>query len=229
LLYFDSFLDYIFVPLYAVTLVLSLFRYPKYYDTKLKYLPVLFIYTFLNELLGGVIRNYEEFSLISKEIYLDYNWLIYNLYMVVFYLYFYYIFYCYVESRREKTTIFYGGFLFLIICLINVLLDDFTKIPQVYAYVVGGLVLIYCLVIYLKKFSALNDGFRIKENILFWLSTGLLIFYIGYLPIKIIRYINIMEGLTPDPLVKRIHLSLIIISYTCFIIGFLRMKKRLAK
>ncbi len=229
MLYFDTFLDYIFVPLYAVTLILSLSRYPKYYDTNLKYLPVLFIYTFLNELLGGVIRNYEEFSLISKEIYLDYNWLIYNLYMVIFYLYFYYIYYCYVEGRSEKTNIFYGGFLFLTTCLINVFLDDFTKIPQVYSYVVGGLVLIYCLVIYLKKFADLSDSFKFKENILFWISTGLLIFFMGYLPIKIIRYINTMDGLTPHPLVKRIHLSLIIISYTCFIIGFLRMKKHLSK
>lgn len=227
--YFDAFLASSFIPLYGIALVLSIIKYPKYFDSKLKYLPILFFYTFLNELLGVLIRNYGEFSLISKDIYLDYNWLIYNLYMVIFYLYFYYIFYAYVESRKEQITICYGGIFFLTICSINVFFEDLTKIPQVYAYVAGGLVLIYCLVVYLTKFSALPDIFRNKENILFWLSTGLLIFYIGYLPIKIIRYMNTIEGLTPNPLVKRIHLSLIIICYTCFVIGFLRMKKRLAK
>lgn len=229
MVYFDSVIENLFVALYGVTLILSLYRYPKYFDTKLKYLPILFLYTFLNEFLGGIIRSYEEFSIISKEIYQDYNWLIYNLYMVIFYLYFYYIFHSYVESKRQKANIFYGTIFFVIACMVNAFVEDFSKMPQTYSYVIGGLVLLYCIYLFFKKFFALENDFKIKENILFWLSSGLLLFYVGYLPIKIIRHIHTTQGITPEPIVKRVHLLLIIFSYSLFIIGFLRMKKRLIK
>ncbi len=227
--YFDIFLQNAYIPIYGITLLLSLYKYPKYYDSRLKYLPILFLYTFLNELLGKLISDHEEFSLVASDTYSDYNWLIFNVYTIVFYLYTYYIFWNYIESKRSRKTIFYGAILFLAVSLINAFIQNFSMIPQTYAYVVGGLVLIYCNISYFKKFFALPDSFRIKQDILFWLSAGLLIFYIGYLPIKIIRHIYITQGLTPGIWVKRIHLPLIIISYTCFIIGFLRMKKRLAR
>ncbi len=229
LIYFDFFLKNSLVPIYGITLLMSLIKYPKYYESILKYLPIIFIYTLLNEFLGLLINDYEEFSIISNNFYVDYNWLIYNLYMVIFYLYFYYVFRSYVASSREKMNILYGGIFFLLVCIINAFVYNFSKIPQVYSYVVGGLVLIYCSILYFKKFFSIPKEFVIKEDILFWLSVGLLIFYIGYLPIKVIRYVYTMEGLASPLIVKRIHLSLIIISYSCFIIGFLRMKKRFIK
>lgn len=229
LIYFDDFLKNALLPIYGITLLLSLYRYPKYFESKLKFLPILFIYTLLNEFLGYLINYYQEFSIIPNTLYEDYNWLIYNLYIVIFYLYFYYIFRSYVESSREKTNIFYGGVFFLFVCTINAFLEDFSKVPQVYSYVSGGLVLIYCITLYFKKFFSIPGVFKSKEDILFWLSSGLMLFYVCYLPIKVIRYIHTTQGTTPEPIVKRTHLLLILISYTFFIIGFLRMKKRYIK
>ena len=226
---FDIFLQNSYIPIYGITLLVSLYRYPKYFDSQLKYLPIVFLYTFLNELLGKLIRNYEEFSLISNKVYSDYNWLIFNVYTIIFYLYFYYIYWNYFENRRIKNVILYSTALFIAVSLINAIVEDLSRIPQVYTYVVGGLILIYCTMTYVKKFSTIKKDFNAKENILFWLSIGLLIFYLGYLPIKILRYINTIQGITPEPIIKRIHLLLIIMSYSFFILGFLRMKKSLTK
>ena len=226
---FDIFLQNSYIPIYGIALLLSLYRYPKYFDSILKYLPILFIYTFLNELLGRLIRSYDEFSLISNEVYSDYNWLIFNVYTIIFYLYFYYVFWCHIENKRSRKIIYWGAILFLVTSIINAFIQSFNMIPQVYGYVFGGLVLIYCLVSYFKKFFSIPKDFGAKEDILFWLSVGLLIFYVGYLPIKVIRYVNTMGGLASPLIIKRIHLSLIIICYSCFIIGFVRMKKRFVK
>ncbi|CAM4349025.1 Histidine kinase N-terminal 7TM region domain-containing protein [Zobellia nedashkovskayae] len=215
------------MPIYGVTLLLSLYKYPRYFDSKLKYLPILFFYTLLNEFLGYLINNYEEFSLISADTYHNYNWLIYNIYMLIFYLYFYYIFRFYIEDLKHKQHIVYGAIFFLAVCLVNAFIDDFSKLPQVYSYVTGGLILIYCSVLYLKKFFAIDKIFTTKENLLFWLSTGLVVFYAGYLPIKVIRYIHTIHETPTPPIVKRIQFTLIIVSYLCFIIGFLRMRRRL--
>ncbi len=223
----DYFLQNSYIPIYGVTLLLSLYKYPKYFDSRLKYLPIIFFYTLLNELLGYLINSYEEFSLISADAYHNYNWLIYNIYMLVFYLYFYYIFRFYIEDLKQKRNILYGAIFFLIVCITNAFIDDFSKLPQVYSYITGGLVLIYCSILYLKKFFALKKFFTTKENLLFWLSTGLIVFYAGYLPIKVIRYIHTIHETPNPPIVKRIHFILIIVSYLCFIIGFLRMRRRL--
>ncbi len=225
----DYFLKSSLIPMYVATLGLALFKYPKYFDSKLKYLPIIFFYTLLNEFLGSLINNYEEFSLISTDTYHNYNWLIYNIYMLVFYLYFYFIFRFYIEDSKHKQNIKYGAYFFLTVCLINSFIDDFSKVAQVYSYVIGGLILIYCTILYLKQFFSINKIFSTKENLLFWLSNGLLIFYAGYLPIKVIRYIHVIQGTTPSIIVKRVHLTLLIISYLLFIIGFLRMKRGLRK
>ena len=206
-----------------------MYRYPKYFDTILKYLPILFLYTFLNELLGRLIRNYSQFSLISDELYSDYNWLIFNIYTIIFNLYFYYIFWCKIENKLDKKVIYWGAILFAVVSIVNAYIQNFNMIPQVYGYVFGGLVLIYCLISYFKKFFSIPKKFTTKEDILFWLSVGLLIFYVGYLPLKVIRYMNTMEGAASPLVIKRTHLLLIIASYTCIIVGFIRMKKRFTK
>ncbi len=225
----DFFLKNALIPMYAITLGLALFKYPKYFESKLKYLPIIFIYTLLNEFLGYLINNYEEFSLISAKTYQNYNWLIYNIYMVVFYLYFFYVFRFYIEDSKQKQNIQYGAIFFLFICLINAFIDSFSKLPQVYSYIMGGIILVYCCFSYLNKFYKINKIFIAKENLLFWLSIGLSVFYIGYLPLKIIRHIHLINDTTPSILIKRIHFTLIVVNYLCFIIGFLRMKRRLPK
>ncbi len=223
----DYFLKNSLIPMYVITLGLALFRYPKYFDSKLKYLPIIFFYTLLNEFLGYLINNYEEFSLISANTYRNNNMVIYNIYMLIFYLYFYYIFRFYIDDSKQKQNILYGAIFFLFICLINAFIDDFSRLPQVYSYLAGGIVLIYTCTLYLKKFFAIDKIFPTKENLLFWLSTGLIIFYAGYLPIKVIRYIHSIQETPTPPIVKRIHLTLIIVSYLCFVIGFIRMRRRL--
>ncbi|SIS87443.1 hypothetical protein SAMN05421766_104546 [Zobellia uliginosa] len=227
---FDFILLNSLIPMYAVTVGLALLKYPKYYESKLTYLPIIFIYTLLNELLGYLINNYQdEFSLISIETYRNYNWFIYNTYMLVFYLYFYYIFRFYIDDPKHKRNIYYGGIFFLVVCLINAFVDNFSKLPQVYAYVFGGIILVYSTLMYLRKFFSIDLLFKTKENLLFWLSSGLFIFYAGYLPIKVIRYIHTIHETPTPPIIRRIHWSLIIISYLFFVIGFLRMKRRMPK
>jgi hypothetical protein len=65
----------------------------------------------------------------------------------------------------------------------------------------------------------------IKNDLLFWVSVGLFLFYIGYIPIKIIR----TWFYKPDSffeILLVIQSSLIIIMYLFFLTGFLWMKKR---
>ncbi|TMM57944.1 hypothetical protein FEE95_00500 [Maribacter algarum] len=221
--FLDTILGNSFVVIYAVTLVMALFRYRKYYETPLQYLPILLLYTLLNEILGLLVVRYDYFDLSFEATYENYNVIIYSIYNIVFFLYFYYLFRSYAEKMNQKKQIFFIGILFCVIALFNVFIQDITTEHQILTYLFGGITMIYLSISYLKSISIALG----KKDILFWISIGLLVFFIGYLPIKVIRYLKIEN--IDYMIVWRVHMLLILAMYSCFIIGFLRMREKLKK
>lgn len=219
----DSLLENSFVPIYGATLVVAMMRYPKYYDTSLKYFPILILYTFLNELLGELIFTYDSFSLAFNNLYSDNYLVIYNIYNIIFFLYFLYLFRSYIQNKKYKTLIKYAGLIFLIVSLINPFYQNFFLEYQRLIFFVGSFTLIGCIVLYLMD----NSKHPKQNNILLWLGIGLLIYHLGYFPIKVLRYYNELEGIVENPNMRRIHLFLILVMYTSFIIGFIKMKGHL--
>ena len=71
---------------YLVALIVSILHYKKYYDTLMKYLPIIIAYTFFNELLGYFIRYTDDFAFLSTET--KNNEIIYNLYQLIFFIFF---------------------------------------------------------------------------------------------------------------------------------------------
>lgn len=221
-------MDNSFMILYAITVGVAVWRYPRYYDTPLKFFPILLMYTFLNELLGEIIYDYDEVSLILGPIFYN-NWIIYNIYNIIFYLYFYYIFWSYVKDESCRKLIIAGAIIFLTTSFLNLFFQDFTYEPQIYAYVVGGLVLIICIVLYALQLHKLTGKWFVQHNLISWLSLGLLVFYCCYIPIKILRQYNAIEGIAENPLIRKIHIVLILFMNACFILGFIKMSRKALK
>lgn len=219
----DSLLENSFVPIYGATLIIAMIRYPKYFDTSLKYFPILILYTFLNELLGELIFKYDSFSLAFNNLYSDNYLVIYNIYNIIFFLYFLYLFRSYIQNKKYKTLIKYAGIIFLIVCIVNPFYQNFFLEYQRLIFLVGSLTIMGCILLYLID----NSKKPKQNNILLWIGAGLLIYHIGYFPIKVLRYYNELEGIVENPNMRRSHLSLILIMYTSFIIGFIKMKGRL--
>ncbi len=217
--------QYSFNVLYALTLVLSVLKYPKYYDSILKYFPVLIAYTLMTEILGWYILKYEDFQIIYEKethLYEINNAIIYNIFDIIFYLYFFHLYHQAVKSIRYKNFIKYGAFIFLIICLVNLFLQDFKLLPQLYAIFTGSLILTNCIVFYLLESVKNKEKVLRYNNVLLWISLGLLIFYPFY-PFLIIVGINFNELYAHT--FNLVHKILIAAMYLCFIIGFLRMKR----
>lgn len=213
--------------IYAITLVMALWRYPKYFDTPLRFLPILFLYTFLNELLGFLIISDEYIALIFSD--LTDNSIIYNLYTIISYLYYYYIFWSFSKNHSFRKNILYASLIFMTTCVINVFIQSFTSDSQTFTYLVGGCILLYCTISYLRNFISLPKKFALKQNILFWISLGLTLFYLGYLPIKIFWFCKSIYGFSESPWIRSIHLTLIYVMYILFMIGFIRMRRPLRR
>lgn len=217
----DLILENIYVPLYGICLLVALWKYPIYFDTPLKFLPVLLMYTLLNEILGGMIWFHEEFSLFLHELFVNNNWMIYNIYNLIFFLYFYYVYWCYLKERWMKQGLLLGAVVLIIISVVNAYDYNFYYEPQVYAYFTGAIVLLAAIGFYAFRLQTVYKKWFMTHDLLSWISLGMLIFFTGYLPIKMLRHFRIS-----DPLAwRRIHLLLIVIMYVCFIIGFMRMER----
>ena len=214
------------MPLYGLAVIFSLWSYPKYFDSPLKYFPILLMYTFLNELLGALIIKYENISLIFGELYYGNSWIIFNIYNFLFFLYFFYVFWSCIYNKMSKKIIKVGALIFGVVSLFNLFVQSFATLPQLYAYIAGGIVLIACVALYMRYLRDTYDHFFLRRDLLSWLGLGMLIFYAGYVPIKILRYYNAIHGLNDAPFVRRVHLSLIIIMYLCFVLGFMFMRRR---
>ena len=206
--------------------MLSVFRYPLYFDTVLKYLPILISYALLCEVLGFSINEFESFQIIYKAQYSNYNAIIFNIFDIVFYLYFCYVFWKTFRKPVNKSLPKYGAVLFLVASLINPLVHDMLLYPQYYAILVGSIVLLACAGRYLME---LKSGKKIPNhrNLMFWISTGILVFYSFY---PIIMFIGLLNTELYAKLhIRTLHHMTIMVMYGSFIVGFLRMKGKLSK
>jgi intracellular septation protein A len=130
-----------------------------------------------------------------------------------------------LQNEGYKKFTFYAGYLFIVIAIINIFVQDFSKESQVFTYCLGALNLIICGILYFNNRRVNSKAPFGKDDILSYLSLGLILFYIGYLPIKITRYFFALNNISESPYVRPVHLSLIILMYVIFIIGFLRMRR----
>lgn len=226
LTFLDTVLEHSFLPLYGLVVVLAIWRYPRYFDTPLRYFPILLAYTFLNEVLGNFIQYNDEISLVLIDLYTNNNWLIYNIYNVIFYLYFFYVYWKYISHVPHKKWIVAAGLIFATTSILNPFYQNFLLETQLYAYLVGAILLICCAVLFFMDLHSRYGTWFLKRDLLSWVSLGILIFYSGYMPIKIVRYYEALEGFAAPDYVRRIHLLLILFMYGSFAFGFYRMRRR---
>jgi len=91
-----------FLIVYGFTLLISLYKYRTYFDTILNFFPILITYTFLNELLGYLIKNHPGYSFFKDLNYSSINDVIYNIYGIVFFAFFYHIYWRIISKHEYK-------------------------------------------------------------------------------------------------------------------------------
>jgi hypothetical protein len=210
-----------FIFFYALGLITSIVTYRQYYDSILKYLPIIIAYTLATETLGLIIRENNEMRLVLADEYAHYNILIFNIFDIIFFLYFFYVFRSVITNLRFRNWITYSALLFIIISLVNPFFQNLMLFPQMTASTVGSLALVMITIFYLIE-SKSERKTRL-HSLLFWVSLGLLIFYIFYPFIILVGYFDYELYLRLH--VRTILHILIAVMYSCFIIGFLSIKR----
>ena len=201
--------------LYVIVFAIALIRLPLYKHTPVKYLPVILFFTIATEYAGYF----------TKYNFTGVNYLVFNVYYLIHFSFFFYVFMAVIDNDTFKNFIKVGMWVFLVcyateIIFTGIFLDSFAR-----TYIMGAFILVFCIILYYISILQSSLVLVIKDDLLFWVSVGLFLFYIGYIPIKIIK----TWFYKPDSFFEFllvIQFSLIIIMYLFFLMGFLWMKKR---
>ena len=118
--------------LYLATILVSLYTYKKYFDTSLKYFPILLMYVLLTEILGLIIRLDPKMNPFITGLYSNYNYIIYYIYHFIYLGYFYYVFWQNINSEKVKRSIFF------IAIVIGFSLSGFGQLGRIYGTVKNG-------------------------------------------------------------------------------------------
>lgn len=216
--------DQFFVLIYLLTWIVSVYRYRRYFDTPLKYLPMLIIYTFFTELLGYFIKFSSEFQFFSDERFARQNVIIYNVYQVVFFLFFFEVYRKITKNQLLKKWISYGSIISVLIYLVNAFFYNPLHHQLTYSHVIVSLMLIVVLAMYFKEKHAEESPYSQKHNLLFWVSVGLMVFYTLF-PV-ILTLFKLKLNITVHIYLRPILLGSIVFMYSCFIIGLMVGKRK---
>jgi hypothetical protein len=203
------------IPLYAVVFVFAIIKLPLYKDTSLIVLPIILFITLCTELVGMYITD----------VYRSPNAIIYNIYYFFYFSLFFYVFMKEIEEEKFKKFIKIGILIYWLVYLSDWIFTDFITKGFVTSYIIAAGILIFCILLYYISILQSSLVLVVKNDLLFWFSVGLFLFYIGYLPIKIIRTWFYKQDSFFE-LLLLIQFLLIIIMYLFFLTGFLWMKKK---
>jgi len=209
-------LENIFLALYAIVFVISLIKFPLYKKTPLKFLPLILFFTVMAEYLGKYLKDLGN---------IHFNIVVHNIYYLVHFSFFFYVFMKMIDKARFKKYIRISLGVFLIFFLSDLVFTGILENSFTRTYIAGAGILVFCIILYYVSILQSSLVLIVKNDLLFWISVGLFLFYIGYIPIKIIKTWFYKSSDFFDFLLV-IQFTLIIIMYLCFLTGFLWMKKR---
>ncbi len=216
--------EHFYVPLYLITWVISIFRYRRYFDTPLKYLPMIIIYTFFTELLGVLIKYNNNFQFFSDGRYAWHNVIIYNVYQVVFFIFFFEVYRKVAQNKSIKKQIRYLSILCMLSYITNAIIYNPLHNQMTYAHIIGSFMMIYILVLYFREKHLEGLAHPLKFNLMFWISSGLMIFYTLFPIISIIYLLNFDIGI--QIYFRPLLLTAIVLMYAFIIIGLIVGKRK---
>lgn len=218
------FRDHYYIPLYFLTWVISVIRYRRYFDTPLKFFPILIIYTFFTELLGYFIKYNDEFQFFSDARYSWHNVVIFNIYQLVFFLFFFEVFRKLFDDQQMKKWIRYLSIICIVAYVINAMASNPLHSQMTYAHIIGSLMLVFVLFKYFSVKFKEDHPSSLRFNLMFWISIGLLIFYIVF-PLISIGY-KMKLGLHIQVYYRPALLTSIFLMYGFIIAGLLIGKRK---
>ncbi len=191
-----------------ITSVIGSIYFYKYKNTFLKYFLIVLWYIALNDLSGFLLRNNNY----RVEI-------LYNTYYLIVFSYLMFLFRNYVTNKKHKKAILLFICIYILAFLVNGFFQNYLIEYSRTPYIIGASFLVISVIFYYIDILNSEKVLYVNKNLLFWISTGVLIYYSGNIPYKIVR--SYAKQLVDVPIEFLVLCILTIVMNICFIIGFI--------
>lgn len=197
------------VGLEVVTAICATIFYNKYKKTKfLKFIVFFLWYIVCNDFLGLYLRNKGE----------D-NTILYNIYNLINFSFFFLLYQHYMQNKYRRTTVRLFGLIYIFAFIINSLFENYFEKHQSIPYLIGAIFLLITIVFYFVELLNSEQVLYANRNLLFWISVGQLIYFVGNIPFRFLR--NYYDEVTDATLALLVNLSVGATMYICYIFGFI--------
>jgi len=202
---------------FATAILGTIFFY-KYKKTGLKYFIFLIWYIVINEYIG--IYYTANIS--------THNVIIYNIYSVINFTFFLLLYRHFIINKKHKKWILVFLLTYLIIFVINGFFENYMTNSQSLPYIIAASFVIISITLYFIQLLNSENVLHVRKNLLFWISIGLLLYFVGNIPFRILRNYYASAGENPQDysMLFSLNLILVIIMNICFIIGFIWSNKK---
>ena len=206
----DSLL-YIITVFEFIAAIVATAYFKKYRHSSERYFLYFLWFTFFIEVLGAALKPF--CPIVLSWIYSGFSFV-----SVIFYFYWYYQI---LKTKQLRIVVIVFASLFTLMTTLAYILPDELK-NQGYAFVVGSIGVLILTLFHFYRLLNSNEVLIIKHKLSFWISTGLLLFYVGIIPLVLLT-----KTLVISPLSRiLILISLNLILYGCYVIGFIWTRKK---
>jgi len=191
--------------------IMAVIYFWKYRASNEKYFLFFLWYVVLVDIVGAVMGYVFEMN----------NFWWYNLYTVTSFLFYFYWYNSILKSVFFRKFIRYFAITFFLVAVASFIWQDWDVYHK-YTFVTGAFFLLILTVFHFYQLLNSNQVLVVKHKLSFWISTGLLLFSVGMIPLfSLSEYLNFKGSGFIMTIV-----SLNIILYGCYIIGFLWTKEK---
>ena len=164
----------------------------------------------------------ETCSLVMSS-FVDYSrQVLYNVYSLIVFLLFIKLFQSLIHARRLKLIFKWAPVVLIFIFILDsVLNDNITTALQILTYISGAITLVSLVSAYLIQLLQSDQVIEFYISKHFWVSLGLLLFYIPFIPV----IICLNYALSDASLLLKIIIALNVIMHACFLIAYLWASK----
>jgi len=190
-------------------LVAAIYNWKNNKHTTQKYFLHLMIFIALTEITANITRIYFDLN----------NSGIYNLYIIVSFIFFFYWFYQILEHKKLVTVL---SALFILLIPFSLYQENFTSSFLDIVTYSGSIITITLSFLYLRQLLSKDEIIVFSTLSPFWISSGLLIFYSGFIPMLFLQDLYGFNRVTFQFVMTILNITL----YGCFTKAFLcRLKK----
>ena len=203
---------YIYPIIYSIILVFGILNYFKFnQNLYLKAFLYFLIYSFLTEVIGTYVIRVLEIP----------SFFVYNTWVIVSNIFYFLFFLSKIKGLKLRKVIMTMLMIFILFTVINILfIKNYFDESLIYNNILGKILISVVIMIYYTEVLKSNDILSFQKSLFFWISIGVLLYNIGFVPVFVIAELIDFTGVF-----RYIAFALNIVLSFCFITGFIVSKK----